>query len=109
MKFSGIITCGSWIMDLLRKVSFIINEAVAKGPSWLALAYLRSLSLIARAINKPRISRLMQNRIFGPKWPSLEFAPRKVILGSQTGTSSAHYQSLITQSEFDSEIVALAR
>jgi hypothetical protein len=82
VKFSGIITCGSWIMDL-RKVSFIINEAVAKGPAWLALAYLRSLSLIARTINKPRISRLMQNRIFGPKWPSLEFAPRKVMLGSQ--------------------------
>lgn len=87
-------------MAFLSKISLVFHKTIAKGPRWLALAYLCSLSLLARALNKPSISRLLQNRIFGPKWPSLEFGPRKVVLGSRTAVFLRPHLG-----EFDEEVL----
>jgi hypothetical protein len=87
-------------VELLRKSGVLVNETIARGPMWLVMTYLYAISFIARVINKPRISRLLQNRIFGVNWPAMEFGPRKIRLGSNTTVSLRPHLG-----EFDEEVL----
>ena len=71
-------------MRFLKLLSVTLRSGIAKGPRWLIVIYIETLSAISRAINNPVIGSRMHNSLFGPKWPSIDFRPRTVTLGSRT-------------------------
>jgi FkbM family methyltransferase len=71
-------------MRFLKWLSCALHSALARGPRWLVVLYITTLSAISRAIDNPVISTRLQNSLFGPKWPLIDFGARKVTLGSNT-------------------------
>jgi hypothetical protein len=71
-------------MGFLKWLSGLLNSRIARGPRWLIVTYITTLSATSRAIDNPVVSQRIQNGLFGPKWPSIDFGARKVTLGTRT-------------------------
>ena len=68
----------------LRPFVGFVHSAIARGPRWLALRYISGLSAISRVIDSPAIGKRLQSSLSGPKWPPMDFAARKVTVGTHT-------------------------
>ncbi len=76
-------------MGLLKRFAYGFHAGLARGPHWLAVAYLWMLSLISRNLLPPSVGRRVQNSIcgYGHPWPLLPLAPRRVRMGRRTYVS----------------------
>ena len=74
---------GRHVKNLRSFVAFV-HSAIARGPRWLAISYISGLSAVSRVIDSPAISKRLQSSLCGPKWPPMDFAARKVTVGTHT-------------------------
>ena len=68
----------------LRPFGDALHRGLARGPRWLAQAYLFLLSLISRNLLSRRNQQRIYNAVRGRPWPAMDLAARDVVLGKSS-------------------------
>jgi FkbM family methyltransferase len=68
-----------------RRIVRLAHALIARGPRWLAKAYIVLLSLVSRNLLSLANQHRVRNVMFGHSWPAMEFGPRAIVLGGDVG------------------------
>ncbi len=84
----------------LRRIGDVLHRALARGPRWLAQAYLLLLSAISRNLLSRRNQQRILNSVSGLSWPAMEFGARDVVLGTDVAVRLVPHLG-----EFDEQVL----
>ncbi len=73
---------------MIKALANALHGRLARGPMWLARAYISAVSLISRNFLPQSLARRIHNSvcgyIYGRRWQAMDFAPREVQMAAHT-------------------------
>jgi FkbM family methyltransferase len=73
---------------VIKQLANFVHDRLARGPGWLAQSYIALLSLVSRNLLPLSLTRRIHNSvcgyIYGRRWPTMNFGPRRARMGTRT-------------------------